>query len=102
MVFSGVRSGNQTGRAKLLFGGASGSPQGFFLMTYRTSGQYLEGPGRNASFKQGFFPMKNVTFIKIKMLTRSLAVDLKAVANVKTSRVSTVVIGWWITVAFVP
>lgn len=46
--------------------------------------------------------MKNVTFIKIKMLTRSLAVDLKAVANVKTSRVSTVVIGWWITVAFVP
>lgn len=46
--------------------------------------------------------MKNVTLIKIEVLRRSLAVDLKAVANVKISTASTVVIGWWVTVTFVP
>lgn len=46
--------------------------------------------------------MKNVTFIKIKVLWRSLAVDLKAVANVKISTASTVVISWCVTVTLVP
>lgn len=37
--------------------------------------------------------MKNVTFIKVKVPTRSLAIDLKTIANVKISTASTVVIG---------
>lgn len=32
---------------------------------------------------------------------RSLATDFKAVANVKISTTSTVVIGWWVTMTFV-
>lgn len=62
-------------------------------MTYQASGRYSEETGRNVSFKQGFFPKKNVTFIKVKVPTRSLAIDLKAIANVKISTASTVVIG---------
>lgn len=49
----------------------------------------------------GVFSMKNVTFIKIKVLRRSPAVDLKAVANTKIPTASTVVSSWWVTVTFV-
>lgn len=38
------------------------------------------------------FQVKNGTFRKIKMLVRSLAVDFKAVANVKISTTSTMVV----------
>lgn len=37
------------------------------------------------------FPVKNGTFRKIKVLMRSLAVDFKAMTNVKISTASTVV-----------
>lgn len=44
--------------------------------------------------------MKNVTFLKIKVLMGSLAVDSKAAAKVKIPTASTVVIGWWVTRTF--
>lgn len=42
------------------------------------------------SHSSEIFPVKNRTFRKIKVLMRSLAVDFKAVANVKIPTASTV------------
>lgn len=48
--FSGVRSGNQIERAKLMFGGLQAAYSISFIGV-QAPAQYLEEPGRNASFK---------------------------------------------------